>query len=32
MLKVLEKKVATLRDWFEKENWVNVKTGKPCGE
>ena len=26
------KKGATLRDWFNKENWVNVKTGKPCGE
>lgn len=23
---------ATLRDWFEKENWINVETGKPCGE
>jgi hypothetical protein len=23
---------ATLKDWFEKENWINVKTGKPCGE
>jgi hypothetical protein len=22
---------ATLRDWFEKENWINVKTGEPCG-
>jgi len=26
------KKGATLRDWFEKENWINVETGKPCGE
>jgi hypothetical protein len=26
------KKGATLRDWFEKENWINVKTGEPCGE
>ena len=25
------KKGATLRDWFEKENWVNVKTGDECG-
>ena len=23
---------ATLRDWFQNENWVNVSTGKPCGE
>ena len=23
---------ATLRDWFEKENWINVKTGEPCGK
>ena len=23
---------ATLKDWFEKENWINVKTGGPCGE
>jgi hypothetical protein len=22
---------ATLRDWFEKENWINVQTGEPCG-
>ena len=22
---------ATLRDWFEKENWINVATGEPCG-
>jgi len=22
---------ATLRDWFEKENWINIKTGEPCG-
>ena len=26
------KKGATLRDWFKKENWINVATGKPCGE
>ena len=25
------KKGATLRDWFEKENWINIKTGEPCG-
>ena len=31
-VKGARKKGATLRDWFEKENWVNVKTGKPCGE
>ena len=24
-------KGATLRDWFEKENWINVATGQPCG-
>ena len=24
-------KGATLRDWFEKENWINVETGQPCG-
>ena len=22
---------ATLRDWFNKENWINVETGEPCG-
>ena len=26
------KKGATLRDWFQKENWINVATGKKCGE
>ena len=26
------KKGATLRDWFEKENWINIATGRPCGE
>jgi len=26
------KKGATLRYWFEKENWINVATGRPCGE
>ena len=31
-VKGARKKGATLRDWFEKENWVNVATGKPCGE
>ena len=25
------KKGATLKDWFEKENWINVKTGQECG-
>ena len=25
-------KGATLRDWFQKERWVNIATGKPCGE
>tara|TARA_X000001316_G_scaffold12159_1_gene5882 strand:+ start:175 stop:441 length:267 start_codon:yes stop_codon:yes gene_type:complete len=23
---------ATLRDWFEKERWVNIATGEPCGK
>tara|TARA_R100001443_G_C3328168_1_gene171713 strand:+ start:51 stop:329 length:279 start_codon:yes stop_codon:yes gene_type:complete len=31
-VKGARKKGATLRDWFKKENWVNVATGKPCGE
>ena len=31
-VKGARKKGATLRDWFQKENWVNVSTGKPCGE
>ena len=31
MLKGARKKGATLRDWFEKENWINVETGEPCG-
>jgi hypothetical protein len=31
-VKGARKKGATLRDWFQKENWVNVATGKPCGE
>ena len=30
-VKGARKKGATLRDWFEKENWVNVATGGPCG-
>ena len=31
-VKGARKKGATLRDWFQKENWINVATGKPCGE
>ena len=31
-VKGARKKGATLRDWFEKENWINIKTGRPCGE
>ena len=31
-VKGARKKGATLRDWFEKENWINVATGGPCGE
>lgn len=31
-VKGARKKGATLRDWFQKENWVNIATGKPCGE
>ena len=31
-VKGARKKGATLRDWFEKVNWINVKTGKPCGK
>ena len=30
-VKGARKKGATLKDWFEKENWVNVKTGDKCG-
>ena len=30
-VKGARKKGATLRDWFEKENWINIKTGAPCG-
>ena len=22
----------SLSNWFKKENWINVATGKPCGE
>ncbi len=31
-VKSARKKGATLKDWFEKENWVNVATGEPCGK
>ena len=31
-VKGARKKRATLRDWFEKENWINVATGEPCGK
>ena len=31
-VKDARKKGATLRDWFESENWINVATGKPCGD
>ena len=24
-------KRSTLRDWFQKEKWVNIANGKPCG-
>lgn len=30
-VKGARKKGATLKDWFEKENWINVATGQPCG-
>ena len=30
-VKGAREKGATLRDWFEKENWINVETGEPCG-
>ena len=30
-VKGARKKGATLRDWFEKENWIDIKTGKECG-
>ena len=30
-VKGARKKGATLRDWFEKENWINVATGESCG-
>ena len=31
-VKSARKKGATLRDWFEKENWINVQTGEACGK
>ena len=31
-VKGARKKGATLRDQFEKENWINVATGEPCGK
>ena len=31
-VKGARKKGATLRDWFEKEKWVKIATGKACGE
>ena len=31
-VKGARKKGATLRDWFEKEKWVNIATGEPCGD
>ena len=31
-VKGARKKGATLRDWFQKERWVNIATGKPCGQ
>ncbi len=31
-VKGARKKGATLRDWFEKENWINVQTGEACGK
>ena len=31
-VKGARKKGATLRDWFQKENWINVATGEPCGK
>ncbi len=30
-VKGARKKGATLRDWFKKEKWVNISTGKLCG-
>ena len=30
-VKGARKKGATLRDWFQKERWVNIANGKPCG-
>ena len=31
-VKGARKKGATLRDWFQKERWVNIANGKPFGE
>ncbi len=31
-IKGARKKGATLKDWFDKENWINVATGEPCGK
>jgi len=31
-VKGAREKGATLRDWFQKEKWVNIANGKPCGE
>ena len=31
-VKGARRKGATLRDWFKKEKWVNIATGKPCGD
>ena len=31
-VKGARKKGATLKDWFDKENWINVATGEPCGK
>ena len=30
-VKGARKKGATLKDWFDKEEWTNVETGKECG-
>ena len=31
-VKGARKKGATLKNWFDKENWINVATGEPCGK
>ena len=31
-VKGARKKGATLKDWFDIENWINVATGEPCGK